>query len=190
MPFIALGINAGLRRGEILNLKWKHVNFENRYIIIQSEGEFRTKTRDFRTVPMNQALFDDLMHLKKQWPHPTHNRWQQRMLNQMTYVICKEDGSRVNDVKTSFRAACKKAGLKGVSPHTMRHTYASHLVMAGTNLRVVQQYLGHTNIQTTMRYSHLSKEHLANQADAICFRMIVDAPVVQLPQANDKKGGN
>ncbi|NIQ14325.1 MAG: tyrosine-type recombinase/integrase, partial [Candidatus Dadabacteria bacterium] len=52
----------------------------------------------------------------------------------------------------------KKAGLTRVTPHTLRHTFASHLVMNGVDLTTVQKLLGHTNISTTMIYSHLTED--------------------------------
>lgn len=54
--------------------------------------------------------------------------------------------------------ACKKAGLRPIQWHACRHTFASHLVMRGVPLKAVQELLGHSTIQMTMRYAHLSPE--------------------------------
>lgn len=63
-------------------------------------------------------------------------------------------------MKRSFRTACQKAGIKDFRFHDLRHTFASHLVMNGINLKTVQHLLGHKDIRMTLRYAHLSREHL------------------------------
>jgi len=59
-----------------------------------------------------------------------------------------------------FSSALKKAGIKDFRFHDLRHTFGSHLVMQGVDLRTVQQLMGHKEISITMRYSHLSPEYV------------------------------
>jgi integrase/recombinase XerD len=65
----------------------------------------------------------------------------------------------IQSVQGAMRAAKRQAGITrdGVSIHTLRHTYATHLLEAGVNLRVIQRYMGHSSLETTMLYLHLTQ---------------------------------
>ena len=81
-------------------------------------------------------------------------------------------GERIKqDIRKSFRRALRNAGLEdsGVTLHTLRHTFASQLVMAGVNLREVQQLMGHQDYSTTLRYAHLSEDHVKRQVLKLPF---------------------
>ncbi|HKA42690.1 MAG TPA: site-specific integrase [Burkholderiales bacterium] len=75
-------------------------------------------------------------------------------------VFCADDGRmfKKNEKKWPLWRACKKAGLRMIGWHALRHTFASHLVMRGVPLKAVQELMGHATIEMTMRYSHLSPE--------------------------------
>ncbi len=77
------------------------------------------------------------------------------------YVFCQKTGepfSVYNAPAMAIARACRRAGLRPVGWHTLRHTFASHLVMRGVPLKAVQELLGHATIEMTMRYSHLSPD--------------------------------
>lgn len=72
-------------------------------------------------------------------------------------VFCKDDGSQLSAemAEVAIRRTSKKAGLRKMGWHSLRHTFASQLVMKGAPLKAVQELLGHATIGMTMRYSHL-----------------------------------
>jgi integrase/recombinase XerD len=71
--------------------------------------------------------------------------------------------------------AARKAGItKHVTPHTLRHSWATHLLEAGTDLRTIQMLLGHGDLETTARFIHLSKEHLHTAANPLAKLQLSD----------------
>lgn len=163
-PIFIVMLNTGIREGERRRLKFEDIDFENKRILVRS-----SKTKDFRSIPMNEETEKTLKWLTKNYIPPHTNVSYPRKEHQIEYVFCSEDGSPVLSIKTSLANACRKAGLKGVSPHTLRHTFASHLVMSGVDLRTVQRLLGHKNISTTMMYSHLTEDHLARGVEKLSW---------------------
>jgi integrase len=86
-------------------------------------------------------------------------------------VFPGKKGKKLTDVKKSFRTAMREAGIEDFCFHDLRHTFASHLVMAGVPLLTVAELLGHKSIEMTKRYSHLSPNHKATAVrmlDALC----------------------
>ncbi|MFP3868197.1 MAG: tyrosine-type recombinase/integrase [Desulfobacteraceae bacterium] len=75
------------------------------------------------------------------------------------YVFCKMAGKPYKDIYSGFRLALKRAGIEDCTIHTLRHTVGSHLVMNGVDLATVKELLGHRDIQTTLRYPHLTHDH-------------------------------
>lgn len=138
---VIVALTTGMRKGEILNLKWQDIDLRNRVITIRD-----TKNNESRTIHMNETLYEMLRSLGPEIGEQ--------------YVFVKEDGKPFGDIRTGFRAALRRAGIKNFRFHDLRHTFASKLVMNGVDIRTVQTLLGHKDITMTMRYSHLSNAHL------------------------------
>jgi site-specific recombinase XerD len=161
-PIIVVMINTGIRDGERRRLRFEDIDFKNKRILIRS-----SKAKDYRPISMNEEAEKTLKCLQDYYIPPYSNRPFSRQEHQKEYVFCNEDGSSVQHIKKALKNACTKAGLKGVTPHTMRHTFASHLIMSGVDMRSVQRLLGHKSIGTTMVYSHLTEDHLARSVEKL-----------------------
>ncbi len=151
-PIVILALNTGMRKGEILNLKWRDIDFTRGIIYL-----LRTKNNERREIPMNEAVKTALIRVKK---HP-----------ESPYVFCGKDGKPFTEVRTSFFTALKKADIINFRFHDLRHTFASHLAMSGVDLNTVRELMGHKSLEMTLRYSHLSPDHKKRAVDILGRRM-------------------
>ncbi|ENN6618961.1 tyrosine-type recombinase/integrase [Vibrio parahaemolyticus] len=143
-PLITLGMHTGMRKGEMLTLRWESVSFENRYLTILSEN---AKSKKKRTIPMNDTVFNML------------SQWRAQNLNE-EYVFVHE-GKQVSFFQYPWQNLLKAAGIENFRFHDLRHHFASKLVMAGVDLNVVRELLGHADLKMTLRYAHLAPAHTA-----------------------------
>lgn len=143
---IITALNTGMRKTEILRLTWDKVDFIRNNILVT-----QTKNDESRFIPMNPYLKNTLLSLG-------------RVSN---YVFTYPNGEPVLSLKGSFYTALKKAGIRGLRFHDLRHTFASRLVMKGMDLVTVKELLGHKSIVMTMRYSHPSDTHKRMAVDLL-----------------------
>jgi integrase len=136
--FVTIAVNTGMRKGEILSLKWDQIRGDFVYLE-------KTKTDEARQIPINDDLDDCFKSIRKRQPVG------------VKYIFRDQNG-HIKDIKTAFNSAIKRAGIQDFRPHDLRHTFASHYVMRGGSLPALQKILGHADIKMTMRYAHLSKE--------------------------------
>src|SRR5512139_3983720 len=80
-------------------------------------------------------------------------------------------GRTFQDVKRSFHTACKKARITDFHFHDLRHTFASHLIMAGVDITTVSRLLGHKSLAMTLRYSHLAPSHMVKAVDILAEKL-------------------
>ena len=147
---VLIALKTGLRRGEIMNLKWQqspgsnYVDFANNVIVIH---EGLSKSGKSRYIPMAESLKIAFENFPRQ--------------NGSDYIFFNpETGKPVGSVKASFQVALKKAGITDFKFHDLRHTFASQLVMKGVDLYTVKELLGHSTVQMTERYAHLKPEKM------------------------------
>jgi len=88
-----------------------------------------------------------------------------------SYVFLHKDGGKIRTkLRENMIQIAKQAGIEDLTKlHTLRHTFASHLVMQGVDLPTVKKLMGHSDIQTTMIYAHLAPDHLADAVDKLAF---------------------
>jgi site-specific recombinase XerD len=116
------------------------------------------KSAKTRTVPLNSTL------------HDAFAEYFEKSGTGGDFVFANEQGLPFRSIRSAFRTACRNAGLKGVTPHTLRHTFASRLVMAGVDLRTVQELGGWASLKMVERYSHLSPSHKAEAIERIAAK--------------------
>jgi integrase len=148
---VLVGLHAGLRvRAEALSLTWANVDLRRGLLTVQAAFAKAGRTR---TVPINSVLREALAGLKKT---ATGDR-----------VFLRRDGAPLRALRTVFMNACAKAKLIDVTPHVLRHTFASRLAMAGVDLRTIQELGGWRSLKMVERYAHLSPSHKAEAVERL-----------------------
>lgn len=144
-----LSLHCGLRAGEIFNLEWTDIDFTNETILIKDTKSGRNR---------NAIMTKDVKAMFEKMDKDFHTN----------IVFLSRKGKKTTEVSRSFDRTIDKIGFnRGITDrrqkvvfHTLRHTYASWLVMSGVDLYTVQRLMGHSTIAMTERYSHLAPNHL------------------------------
>jgi site-specific recombinase XerD len=148
-----VALNTGMRKGEQFGITWEQVDFKRGYIHLDE-----TKNGRDRYVHLNDAVSASLKALKEEC--------KSRKLEFDTLFFDRRN-EPIQDPRMWFASACVEAKIKGVTWHTLRHTFASRLVMAGVNLKTVQELMGHKTIGMTARYAHLAPGHLKDAVNKL-----------------------
>jgi site-specific recombinase XerD len=139
----------GMRRSEVARLKVRDIDSQRMIIrVVEGKGG---KDRD---LPLSPALLETL---RAYW------RWRKPQVYLFPSRYSTEPDQPISDkaVWLACREAAREAGIrKRVTPHCLRHSFATHLLEAGTDLRTIQILLGHGDLETTAKYLHLSQRHL------------------------------
>ncbi|HOF40643.1 MAG TPA: site-specific integrase [Candidatus Hydrogenedentes bacterium] len=146
--FFAQCLYAGMRKDEALNARWEWYDLGKGLIHI-AEGHGWTPKTGNRTLPLHSRLREIL----REYGPPA---------NGQGYLIAPEKAWGKNryrfEIRRTFDAVAVAAGLSELTPHVLRHTFASQLAMAGVSLWKISQFLGHTTMRTTQIYAHLRPE--------------------------------
>lgn len=151
---ILLAGHTGARAGELLALEWTDVDFRQKLVTFRRSRTggitTDTKSRRPRQVPMSETLADALQaHRHLRGP----------------LVFCQEDGTHLTlwFLHGALERAARRAQLRLLRWHDLRHSFASNLTIGGTPLRQVQEWMGHSSITMTMRYAHLAPTEQARK---------------------------
>lgn len=143
--------STGVRVSELVNIKMKDINFNEKRILILGKGNKERYVLYGNTL---QELLE--LYLKNS----------REVLNKNSeYLILNKNGEKITD--RGIRLIINKILRKGeldyhVSPHTLRHTFATHMLENGADLKSVQELLGHSSMSTTQIYTHITNERLRN----------------------------
>ena len=143
---ISLMYACGLRVSELVNLKTENLNFEEKIRHVR-----QAKGRKDRIFNIPEFLFSDL---KKQA--------EKQQENEKEYLFTGPNGNlSPRNIQKIVNISAKNAEIKKkVHPHTLRHSFATHLLEDGVDIRKIQELLGHADLSTTQIYTHISTEEL------------------------------
>lgn len=142
MALVLLLYGGGLRVSEACGIKWRDLDFQNGRLLVMGKGSKQ------RVVTLPQLTILSLRKLNKS----SDLVFDPPLSTRKAYEIVRQWG--------------KRAGLlRPINPHALRHSYATHLLSDGADLRVIQELLGHSSLQATQKYTHLSLEELARMME-------------------------
>ncbi len=152
---LIFALHTGMRRGEILNLLWKDVDFSRRLLVVT-----KSKNGDKRSIPMSQTLYDTL-----------------KSMNKVVDISSRVFPISVRSLREAFDSALTKAGIADFHFHDLRHTFATRIVQKGGDLYRVKELLGHKTINMTARYAHHCPESLRSCVMALdsCHSLVTVA---------------
>ncbi|MGZ3863414.1 MAG: site-specific tyrosine recombinase XerD [Bacteroidia bacterium] len=147
----------GLRVSEVVGLQISKIHQLDEYLIITGKGNKQ------RLVPINKTALKHIdIYMKEVRSHLNIQKGNE------DYLFLNKHGRKLSRVMIFYiiKDLVKKAGIqKTISPHTLRHSFATHLVENGADLRAVQEMLGHESITTTEIYTHISRKQLKETID-------------------------
>jgi integrase len=153
-PVVILAVSTGMRRGEILSLRWPQVDLKARRILLHD-----TKNGSSRSVPLRGLALTVIAELSKVRRIDTD------------LLFSGTDPSKPFALDNHWRAVAKAAKLKDFRFHDLRHTAASYLAMNGASTIEIASVLGHKTLQMVQRYSHLTASHTEAVVEAMNERI-------------------
>jgi len=153
--FLELFYASGLRLSELTGLAWNSLDLSVGMLRVIGKGDKE------RIVPVGRKAVESLMNYQRALKQAEQRS--EIKINDHQSVFLNRFGKKISDRTIARRL--KKRVIKGnlspaISPHSLRHSFATHLLNAGADLRIVQELLGHTSLSTTQKYTHISMNRL------------------------------
>lgn len=155
-----VAVHTGLRIGELLGLHWDCIDLDRKTIMVkrskcQTTGILREQTKSgrFREVPMNQVVAEVMRQ----------RRGLGKAGDQPAFLV-----DHPRNTSTRLRRLARRAGVKPIRFHDLRHTFASLLAMAGVDLALIRELLGHGCYSQTLRYAHLHPSRMTGATEKLC----------------------
>lgn len=201
-PIVITALNTGMRKEEILSLEWeKHIDLRHGFILLD-----KTKNGERREVPINGAVREALQGVVRRLDSPyvfidgEGKRFKDVKRSFATALkkaelercpACNKEKEKTESNEPGFCPNCgtKMNRLKGIKEfrfHDLRHTFASHLVMAGIDLTTVKELLGHKTLTMTLRYAHLAPAHKVKAVEILEGAMNGKPTIQKLYSAKEK----
>ena len=151
----------GIRLSELVGLNLADLDFENEMVLVYG------KNKKQRLCPLSKLAIAKLkrwLTLRKNWQLENKKVIKEADENAL-FISKKCTRLTQRSIQQRLNLLANRLGLAEIHPHMFRHSVASHLLQDGANLRLIQEFLGHSNINTTQRYTHLNFQHMAKAYD-------------------------
>ncbi|HIJ77857.1 MAG: tyrosine recombinase XerC [Desulfobulbaceae bacterium] len=154
--------STGLRVAELVNLDMERLDFDGGMVRVVGKGKRE------RVVPVGNPALESLRSYFPQRDRLIQERAARGHQPEKNAVFLNSRGTRITtrSVERSVKMYAQRAGIAArVTPHALRHSFATHLLEMGADLRIVQELLGHVSLSTTQKYTHLNMDHLTKVYD-------------------------
>lgn len=154
--------STGMRVAELTALDMDHLDFETGMVKVTGKGNKE------RLVPIGRPAIEALMRYSPQREHLIADRVRRGNVAENDALFLNSRGTRLTtrSVERSVKMYAQRAGIAArVTPHSLRHSFGTHLLEMGADLRSVQELLGHVSLSTTQKYTHLNMDHLMDVYD-------------------------
>ena len=154
---ILLALQTGMRFGELIALRWEDINIVEKFLTVNKsivrKIEGSPKNNKPRTIPLTQSVSEMLYKRIRDSQYVFHDATG----SPLTYDVCRH----------ALHVICLKASLRKINWHVLRHSFASHLAAKRNSIIAIKELMGHADVKTTMRYTHVNLPVLQNAINTL-----------------------